>query len=629
MEEGESPLVAAFRGTRQVGFAVVATTAVLVAVFVPIAFLEGDVGKLFTEFAITLAVAVCFSTLVALTLCPMICSKVLQPVDQLNWLTKAIDVVFRWFERGYQSLLKFGLKVPELSLMLVAGMIGLSWWFYQILPQEFTPKEDRGAFFIVTNAPEGTSYGSIRETMNEVEDRLMYLAESGEATRVLIRAPRGFGNIADFNQGLTILVLGDWDKRRSAWEIMDEVKGKLSGITGVQNFVIMRQGLTRGLQKPVQFVIGGSTYEELAEWRDLIVTKAKENPKLVGLDFDYKETKPQISIGIDRERAGDLGVSVANIGRTLETFLGSRVVTTFIQDGEEYDVILEGNYGSKRSPDDLRNIYVRSDQSGELIPLSNLVTINEFADSGSLNRFNRVRAITIESNLAAGYSLSEALDYLDGIAREVLPGEAIIDYKGESRDFRESGVSVLFIFGLSVIVVFLVLAAQFESFVHPVTIMITVPVAVAGGFLGLWIAGQTLNIYTQIGMIMLIGLSAKNGILIVEFINQLRDGGAEFEDAILRGSVRRLRPIVMTGLTTVMGSVPLIMSGGAGSETRYVIGVVILWGVALSALLTLAIVPLAYRMFARHTGSPGDTAKKLETALEAEPDNHHETVGAV
>jgi multidrug efflux pump len=254
----------------------------------------------------------------------------------------------------------------------------------------------------------------------------------------------------------------------------------------------------------------------------------------------------------------------------------------------------------------------------ELIPLSNLVTVEEFADSGILNRFNRLRAITIEANLAEGYSLSQALDFLDRAAAESLPSAAIIDYKGESRDFRESGASVLFIFGLSIVVVFLVLAAQFESFVHPTTIMLTVPVAVAGGFIGLWVSGQTQNIYTQIGMIMLVGLAAKNGILIVEFINQLRDEGVAFDDAILRGAVRRLRPILMTGLTTVMGSLPLILSTGAGSETRYVIGLVILFGVAMAGLLTLIIVPLAYRLFSRRTTGPQATAKKLEAALKAE-----------
>ncbi len=616
IEQGEKPLVAAFLGTRQVGFAVIATTLVLVAVFVPISFLEGDLGKLFTEFSITLAIAVCFSSFVALTLSPMLASKVLRPPSgRGNWLIRLVDRVFRTCESFYRWLLKGMLRVPVLAVLIVAGVLGLSYWLYKTLPREFTPKEDRGAFFVITTAPEGASYGLISDTMAEVEKRLLYLVENGEAIRVLVRAPRGFGNIGDFNEGLTIIVLSDWSQRRSAWEIMDEVRGKVSDLVGVKNFLVMRQGLTRGLQKPVQFVIGGPTYETLADWRDKIIAEAEKNPGLVGVDYDYKETKPQLLVNIDQNRAGDLGVSVQNIGRALETLLGSRTVTTFIQDGEEYDVIVESDYGRKRTPADMTNIYVRSETTGELIPLSNLVTIEEIGDSGSLNRYNRVRAITIEANLAEGYRLSEALEFLDGVAERVLPEEAIISYKGESLDFKESGASANFVFLLALLVVFLVLAAQFESYVHPFTIMLSVPIAVAGGLVGLWVTGLAQNIYTQIGTIMLVGLAAKNGILIVEFINQLRDEGESFDDAILNGAVRRLRPIVMTGLTTLMGSLPLIITSGAGSETRQVIGVVILFGVAMSGLLTLVVVPLGYRLIARRTGNPGDVERKLEEAL--------------
>lgn len=622
IEQGESPLVAAFRGSRQVGFAVIATTMVLVAVFVPIAFLEGDLGKLFKEFAITLAVAVCFSSLVALSLSPMVASKVLRPSTSSrgNLLTRAMDALFRRVESLYGAILGFLQKIPIVAVVLIAAVIALSAWLYKTLPSEFTPKEDRGAFFVLTNAPEGTSYGAIVKTMGEVEDRLMYLVETGEANRLLVRAPRGFGNIASFNQGLSIVVLNDWENRRSAWELMPEVTAKLSDIPGVKNFTVMRQGLTRGLQKPVQFVISGPTYEKLSESRDLMLAEIKKNPGLIGVDYDYKETKPQLRVNIDQNRAGDLGVSIATIGQSLESLLGSREVTTFIQEGEEYDVIVEGAYDSKRTPADMTNIYVRSETSGKLIPLANLVTIEEFADSGSLNRHNRLRSITIEANLAEGYRLNEALEFLDTTAARVLPDEAILGYKGESLDFKESGSSTIFMFLLALLVVYLVMAAQFESFVHPFTIMLTVPMAVAGGLLGIWCMGLAMNIYTQIGMIMLVGLATKNGILIVEFINQLRSEGVEFKEAIVQASKRRLRPIIMTGLTTLMGSLPLVVSSGAGSETRLVIGVVILFGVALSAMLTLIVVPLAYQMIARHTGTPDANSKRLEAALASEPD---------
>lgn len=625
IEHGESPLVAAYRGSRQVGFAVIATTMVLVAVFVPIAFLEGDLGKLFKEFAITLAVAVSFSSVVALSLSPMLASKLLRPsaVSRGNFLTRAMDAIFRRFESLYGVVLRFLQKIPIVAALIIAGVLAMSAWLYKTLPSEFTPKEDRGAFFVITNAPEGTSYQSIIDTMTLVEDRLMYLVETGDAKRLLVRAPRGFGTVADFKQGLSIVVLNDWDERRSAWEIMDEMNAKLADVPGVKNFTVMRQGLTRGLQKPVQFVLSGPTYEQLAIWRDTMLAEIKKNPGLVGVDYDYKETKPQLRVNINQNRAGDLGVSFANIGRTLESLLGSREVTTFIQDGEEYDVIVEGDYASKSTPTDMTNIYVRSETSGEMIPLANLVTIEEFADSGSLNRYNRLRSITIEANLAEGYRLSEALEYLDTTAAEVLDGEAILGYKGESLDYKESGGSAVFIFVLALLVVYLVMAAQFESFIHPFTIMLSVPTAVAGGLLGLWIMGLAQNIYTQIGMIMLVGLATKNGILIVEFINQLRAEGVEFREAVVQASIRRLRPIVMTGLTTLMGSVPLVISSGAGAETRLVIGVVILFGVALSGILTLFVVPLSYQMIARRTSPPDAASKRLDEALAAESDVFH------
>lgn len=615
IEEGESPMAAAFLGARQVGFAVVATTLVLVAVFVPISFLEGDLGKLFAEFGVTLAVAVVFSSFVALTACPMLASMVLRPAGERSGLTQMVDVVFRFLQRGYEGLLRKSLGYPAATFAFLAGCLGVTVWLQQKLPSEFTPKEDRGSFFVVTSAPQGASYGQSLEMFAEVERRLMYLVESGEVPRLLVRVPRAFGSNADFNEVITIVNLADFGKRRDAWTIMDEVKGKLAGMTGVQTFVIMRQALSRGLTKPVQFVIGGPSYEVLMDWRDRILERARENPGLVGLDYDYKETKPQVSVGIDRGRAADLGVSVAAIGRTLETLFGFRRVTTYVDNGEEYDVILEGDYDDKRTPGDLENVHVRSETSGQLIPLANLVVLEEFADSGTLNRYNRMRAITLDAGLAPGYSLSEAIEYLEGLVEELLPEEAVIGYRGESLKYKESSRSVVFVFGLALVVVFLVLAAQFESFVHPFTIMLTVPIAVAGGLLGLLLAGENQSIYSSIGLIMLVGLATKNGILIVEFINQLRDEGEAYGEAVVKASVLRLRPILMTVLTTLMGSLPLILSSGPGAETRRVVGVVILFGVGLSALFTLFVVPVVYRVVSARTKSPEWQSRKVDEAL--------------
>lgn len=619
LEKGENPLVAAFLGTRQVAFAVIATTLVLIAVFLPITFLPGETGKLFTEFAVTLAVAVGFSSFVALTLSPMLCSKVLRSenTQRSNWLTRTVEGVFTRLESIYRKILKKVVGAAWLAMIAVIGILAAGWWLFRTIPSEFTPQEDRGAFFVISKAPEGTSYGYSLEMAHKIEERLMYLAESGEAQRLLVRVPRGFGNALDYNQVITIINLADWSERRPATEVMAEVKQKLSDLRGVQHFIIMRQGLSRGLQKKVQFVIGGPDYETLAQWRDIVMAEAKKNPGLSGLDYDYKETKPQLGIDIDRTRAADLGVPISTIGRTLESLLGFRQVTTFTENGEEYDVIIEGDWDQKRSPGDLDNYFVRSETTGRLIPLSNLVHLREFADSGTLNRYNRVRSITVESNLNPGYTLSEALDFLDSVVKEKLPESAVIGYKGESLDLRESTGSVGFIFGLAILVVFLVLAAQFESFVHPFTIMLAVPVAVVGALVGLQLTGQAQSIYSQIGMIMLIGLAAKNGILIVEFVNQLRSEGMDFDKAVIEGSVLRFRPIAMTGLTTVMGSLPLVFTSGAGAETRFVVGVVILFGVSISMLFTLFVIPISYRLISRKSGSPGDTSRRVDEALAA------------
>ncbi|MCB1830150.1 MAG: efflux RND transporter permease subunit, partial [Gammaproteobacteria bacterium] len=325
--------------------------------------------------------------------------------------------------------------------------------------------------------------------------------------------------------------------------------------------------------------------------------------------------KPQLQVLIDYDRAADLGVTVGEIGRTLETMLGSRRATTFIEEGEEYNVILEGDRFDQRTPTDLANLYVRSQRSRQLIPLANLVQLREVADSIKLNRYNRVRAITIEANLTDTLSLEKALAFLDGLVKEHLPGKVIVDYKGQSQDFRSTGGSILFVLVLGGVIVYLVLAAQFESWIHPLVIMLTVPLAMAGALLGLHLNGMSLNLYSQIGLIMLIGLAAKNGILIVEFANQLRDAGEAFQQALLHATEVRFRPIVMTGITTAAGSAPLLLSSGAGSETRAVIGTVILYGVLAATAFTLFIVPVAYDLLARRTGSPKQLQKRLQTEL--------------
>ena len=611
MEAGETPLVATYHGARQVGFAVVATSVVLISVFTPIAFLEGDLGRLFAEFAITMAAAVFFSTVVALSLSAMLASRVLKTTKK-GRLSLRIDRDFDRLRRGYRWVLERLLRHPVVVAGVFVGVLVVAGLLYRAIPSEYAPSEDRGAFFVLVNGPEGASFEYIQEYMDIIEARLMEFVDAGEIHQLIVRAPRAFGPAASFNDGIFIAVLAPWESRRSAWEIMGEVRGKLSDLTGVQAFPVMRQGFGRGVRKPVQLVLGGGTYEELAAWRDILLAKIEEeNPGFVALDTDYKETKPQIGIVIDRDRAAVLGVSVSEVGRTLESMLGGRRVTTYIKEGEEYDVIIEGEREAQRTPTNLENIHVRS-STGRLVPLSNLVSLREFADSSSLNRYNRLRAITIESNLEDGFPLGAALAHLEGLVREHLPETVVIDYKGQSLDYKRSGSSMVFVFLLGLLIVFLVLAAQFESYVHPLVIMLTVPLAITGALFGLFVFGGSLNVYTQVGLIMLVGLAAKNGILIVEFINQLRDQGLEFREAVLRAASIRLRPIIMTGITTAAGSLPLILSSGAGSETRIAIGIVIGSGVLAATFFTIFIVPVAYAMLARKTGSPGDVARALD-----------------
>jgi multidrug efflux pump len=615
-EHGEHPIIAAFLGTRQVFFAVLSTTIVLVSVFLPIAFMGGDIGRLFSEFALTMAAAVSISSFVALSLSSMLASKFLKKKENKSTISIKLDALFTRVSNLYSKTLAYTMKLRWLTLLVLALIGYATYWIYQKLPQEYAPKEDRGAFFVLVNGPEGASYSYMEEYMNEIEKRMIKYVHSEEMTRLLVRAPRSFGALENFNSGIVICVLNDWANRRSAWVMMDEIRKDLSDLSGVRAFPLMRQGIGARIAKPVQFVIGGGTYEQLANWRDILNEKiSQNNPGLIGVDWDYKETKPQILVDIDYNQAADLGVTLSDIGRTLETMLGSRRVTTYKNEGEEYDLILEGIRNLQNTPSDIGNLYVRSQRTGELIPLSSLTNLHEVSTSNELNRYNRVRALTLEANLTDGYPLGDALTYLENLVREELPPEAIIDYKGQSRDFRTSSESILFIFFIGIIVVYLVLAGQFESFIHPLAIMISVPLAVFGGLLGLYISGGSLNIYSQVGLIMLVGLSAKNGILIVEFANQLRDQGMNLKDALQEATRTRFRPILMTGITTLAGSLPLIFSSGAGSEVRNVIGIVIFCGVLSSIIFTLYIIPLFYSILAPFTKTTGHIEKFIDEEL--------------
>ena len=608
IEMGEPPLLAAYRGTREVGFAVIATTLVLISVFVPLVFLEGNIGRLFTEFALAIAAAVAFSSFTALTLSPMLASKLLKHRSRTSGFGALVERTFKSIEGRYSNRLAKTIKQPLIVVLLIALSCGVLYQLNAKLPEEFVPREDRGNFFILMQAQQGASYESNAENLKKVEDLLLPYLETGEVNRVLVRTP-GFGGSA----GIAIVGMADWkDRNRSTFALMGEVTGKLQSIPDVRAFAIMRSSLGgRGLGRPVQFVLQGNTYEELVAWRDIVLDKARENPKLLRLDSDYKETTPQLLVNIDKERAADLGVSISDIGRTLETMLGQRRVSRYLDRGQEYDVIMEGRESDYMSPSSIDNIFVRSATSGELIPMDNLLSVSEQATSSTLNRYNRMRAITISANLADDYTVGEALSYLENIVATELPDGVSIDYKGQSQLYQESGNSFIFIFAMALAITYLVLAAQFESWIHPLVIMLTVPLALVGAYIGLYLNGMSLNIYSQIGLVMLIGLAAKNGILIVEFANQLRDAGQEFTQALITAATQRLRPIVMTGFTTVFTALPLVLATGPGSESRAVIGMVIFGGVLFSTFLTLFVIPTIYYYMARNTTSPEARSKQL------------------
>jgi multidrug efflux pump len=620
-EEKESALVASYRGASQVGFAVIATTVVLIAVFVPIAFMEGNLGRLFRELAAAIAFAMFISSVVALSLSPMMCSLMLKSGAGHTGLAAKVDALSARLTRAYRRALEREVERPlryvVLMLACIVGIVALA----RVVPTELAPAEDRGVFFVPLRGPEGAGFDYTLKHMQDVEQRLVKMVEEDKIKRVNIRAPQGFGGSSteEMHTGQAIVVMKPWNERTlSTDQTIAEVQRELLNVTGLVGQPQMRQGFGRGFGQPLQFVIMGPDYNTLAGWRDQLIPKLAQNPKLLNVDSDYRETRPQLRVQIDRARAADLSVSVDEIASALDVMLGSRRITTFLYNGEEYDVLVQAERSDRATPTDLQNLYVRS-RSNELIPLSNLVSVSELAEAGSFNRMNRQRAITISARPAPDYTLGDAMAFVEAQAREVLPNTARFDYRGDARELKKTGTNVLLTFALALLVVYLVLAAQFESFLHPLIIMLTVPLAIFGALLGLLMFGSTLNLYSQIGVVILIGLAAKNGILIVEFATQLRDQGREIRDAIIEASSLRLRPILMTSVCTAVGALPLLMVSGAGAHSRFTIGVVIFTGVVLSTLLSLFVVPALYRALAKYTRSPETTARALAEAERQAP----------
>jgi multidrug efflux pump len=619
VEGGEPPLLAAYNGSRQVAFAVIATTAVLIAVFVPVVFLEGNLGILFYELAVTICGAVVISSILALSLTPMMSSKLLNNHAHESWMTHRVDVFFRWLQSGYHEALTKCLRyswVVASSLVLVMAAILM---LFQQLPSAFAPSEDQGVIFARIAGPEGANLSYMEEQVNAIQDSVMEYVDDGEVSNIVTMTP-GWGGGGGVNSGMTIISLPSWeDRTKQTSEVMSELNKKWAEIPGIRAFMFMRSGLGRGGGgDPVQFVIGGRDYDELVQWRDLLMERARESGMFTRIDSDFNETKPSLSITVDKIRAADVGVSIQSIGRTLQAMMSESRVTTFASAGEEYDVILQAEAEQRASPDDLTNIYVRSDTSGQLIPLSNVISVENTAGPTSLRRYNRIRSITISAGLVPGAELDSALEFLENVVATELPEYAQIDYKGESLDLKSTSGGITTIFLLALLIVFLVLAAQFESFVHPLIIMTTVPLAILGALIGLLLTDSSLNIYSNIGLVILVGIASKNGILIVEFANQLRDEGLEFGQALLEACDLRLRPVLMTAISTLMGAIPLIFATGAGSESRILLGTVIFSGVLMTTITTLFVVPVVYNLIARNTGSPEAVSRILETLQKSE-----------
>jgi len=619
IEEGEPPLLAAYRGARQIGFAVIATTAVLIAVIAPLAMLPGDQGRLFREFAIALMAAIAFSCIVALTLSPMLSSKLLRGHQDPRGVFRLTEAFLDMVTRGYMALLRQSLSARTLVLGLMAGALVLTAVLARTLPNELAPVEDRGVTRISITGPEGASMDYTMQEVSRVEALLQPYLKSGEVDSVLTIVNPGFGGNSGVNRAFVVVRTPTWKERvsdRSLPEIVNELRPKLSAMPGSRIVPILPSGLGGGASaNQLQVVVGGNTFEELAEWRDALIARLQQYPGLTGFSADYDETKPQLYVTVDRNRAADLGVPVTTIGSTLESMLGEKLVTRYLDRGEEYDVVLRAEAQDRANPRDLSNIFVRSTTgttTGQLIPLANLIQVRDVAGPTELNRYNRLRSITITANLTEGAVMGDAIEEVRRAAAEVLPAEARLNFEGAARLQLEASSAIWFAFGMAMLVAFLVLAAQFENFRLPAMILASVLPAGLGGILAISVTGMSLNTYTQIGLIMLIGLIAKNAIMIVEFANQLREEGYELMEAVMEASRLRLRPILMTSIATVFGAMPLALAYGAGAESRMAIGWVIVGGVTVGTALSLFITPVLYSMFARGVQPIGIIRRKIE-----------------
>jgi multidrug efflux pump len=605
VEEGESPMQAAFRGSREIAFAVIAMSLTLAAVYVPIGFMTGSTGKLFTEFAWVLAGAVLVSGFVALTLSPMLCSRWMRHQSEHGVVYQAIERGLIALTAGYKRLLHVALAARSMVIVIGLGVAATSFVMYQALNEELAPYEDQGTIVVPFISPEGSTIDYTTEYALQIED---IVSRIPEVPRYFVVA--GFPTVS---QGIAFVKLVPWkDRERTQQQVAAQISPQLFGVPGILAFAVNPPPLGQSVRsKPVEVVLQTSLpYSELQDMSERLIEKAAENPNLQNLESDLKLNKPQLKVNVDRDKVADLGVGVETLGRTLESMLGGRQVTRFKRQGEQYDVVVQVADIDRTNSEDLRRMYVRG-SSGEMVQLSNLVTVEETVAPKELNHFNQLRSATISASLAPGYTLGQALEYMEDLARQELSGAAQIDYAGQSREFRKSSAGIYVTFLLALAFIYLVLAAQFESWRNPLIIMLTVPLSIPGALTALYLSGGTLNIYSQVGLVTLIGLITKHGILIVEFANQLRARGMDMFAAVERAAVLRLRPILMTTGAMVLGAVPLAIATGAGAESRQDIGWVIVGGLLVGTFFTLFVIPSVYTLLApRHVSAEMDTLRE-------------------
>lgn len=593
IEEGLKPFQAALKGVREISFAVVAMTLTLAAVFAPLAFTPGRTGRLFGEFALTLAGAVLVSGFVALTLTPMLCSKLLRhetkPTRFDRWMERGLERLSAAYGRALATALNLRWAVVLVMLACAGGSAAL----FMTAKSELAPIEDRGVIIMPVRAPDGSTLeytaryldelDSIAATFPEFDRRFMFV---------------GGGQVSTAS---AVMRTTDWAEReRTTQQLAQALLPSVRQLPGVNVFPITPPSLGQGFrERPLNFVVVSSdSYDNMAKATRALMAEMAKNPQLVQVDSDLELNKPEIYLDVDRQRAADMGVSVGAVARTVETMLGSRNVTRYKRDAEQYDVILQTSDRGRATPQDIEKLFVRS-AGGAMVPLSSLVSLRESVSPRELNHFNQRRSVSITASLAPGYALGEALAFMDEAAARTLPAGYATELNGVSREFRASSGALALVFVLALLFIFLVLSAQFESFIDPFVILLSVPLSMVGALLALKLSGGTLNVYSQIGLVTLVGLITKHGILIVEFSNQLRRQGKAMREAVVEAASLRLRPILMTTGAMVLGALPLALASGAGAESRHQIGWVIVGGMSLGTLLTIFVVPTVYTLLAR------------------------------